>query len=78
MIDLTNIPPMTEEEMDELFPVPPTREDVEYYLNDLPQESGNIIRRYIDSLEYRYRSVAERADRLDRAQYSPGNGDMGG
>ena len=80
MVDVTNIPPLTEEEAEALFEGtrPILMEEVERSLNDLPQESADIVRKYIRQLKARLNSVYGRMDELDRAQYRPGDGDMGG
>lgn len=36
------------------------------------------IRDYVAWLQRQIRNESDRADRLDRARWSPGNGDMGG
>lgn len=79
-LDLSKIPPMTEREAEELYQrtVVPSRADVEYALSDLPQEIGDVVRRYIARLEQRLLSCTTQNDLLDRLRYSPGNGDMGG
>jgi hypothetical protein len=75
VFDATKVEPLWEVPQ----PAPPvTREDAEYYIMDLPPESGAVIRRYITQLERELASVRDAHDRLDRARYKPGDGDTGG
>lgn len=52
MVDFSQIPPMTEAEAEDLFHRNRrvTYSDVDYALNDLPKETGDIVRRYIAQL----------------------------
>ena len=51
---------------------------VDYLLRDMEPRSEELVRRYIAGLHRDLASLQDRADALDRARYSPGNGDMGG
>jgi len=65
-LNLAAIAPMTEQEADELFERnrAVTWEECEYAINDLPVETGNVIRRYIAHLNQRLQREKARSNEL--------------
>ena len=65
-IDISVVTPMTETEAEELFERQRavTAEECEYALNDLPKETGDIVRRYIAHLRQQLRREKERSNEL--------------
>lgn len=64
MVDVTNIPPLTEAEAEELFALPTMRQDAWEAIESVPHVYRTTITAYVEKLEAQLREARDEVSRF--------------